>query len=695
MAGKKKEASLQVSIGNDEQWGEMLASKGLTVVDVFQQWCGPCRAVLSLFRKIKNEQGDDLLHFAIAEADSIDALEKYRGKCEPTFLFYAGGELVAVLRGANAPLLQRIVVEELAKEKRVLEQGVERIVVKDEILVDEEEQKEDAGAQQNDEDILVPVNRSYTVAIIKPDVVAHGKTNEIIMKIQDAGFEILAHEERTLTESEAREFYQHKESEPYFQELVQFMSSGPSHVLVISKPEGCDDVIPAWREFLGPTDIEEAKREHPESLRAQYGSETLFNALHGSHDGEQASRELAFFFPSFRTAVSGRHSGHAGPEPEPVERTLALIRPDAARENREVILARIHEAGFAVAMQKEVMLTEEQVRLFYSQHQDEDYFPALLTNMTSGPVLALALAKQGAVEHWRNLLGPKDPTKAKEDQPDCLRAQFAGESECVNQLHGSVSLEEAEKEISFFFPKEHTLAVIKPDTSEEHREEILEEIQAGGFTISRLEETVLSREMAEEFYKEHRDKPFFSQLVDYMCRGPCMMLILTKENAVEQWRAMMGPTDPDRARETAPGSLRARFAKDILENTVHGASSPLHAQEKIHFIFGEISSGSEIISAGEDDEPSPLEAEESFAELRNLQTSRSPSFSEPRDQTEPHSEEAVGSPAHLDPEATKSQPVSPELTTDSSEQREARETSTPSSGNRGQQTPTSDRMEDS
>ncbi|XP_017547062.1 thioredoxin domain-containing protein 6 [Pygocentrus nattereri] len=679
MAGKKKEVSLQVSISNDEQWGEMLASKGLTVVDVYQQWCGPCRAVLSLFRKIKNELGDDLLHFAIAEADNIDALEKYRGKCEPTFLFFAGGELVAVLRGANAPLLQRIIVEELAKEKRVLEQGVKRIMVKDEGLV-EEEQEEDAVAHQNDGDILVPVNRSFTVAIIKPDAVAHGKTNEIIMKIQDAGFEILAHEERTLSESEAQEFYHHKAAEPYFQELVQFMSSGPSHVLVISKPEGCDDVIPAWQEFLGPTDVEEAKREHPESLRAQYGSETLFNALHGSHDGEQASRELAFFFPSFRSAVSGERLGLAGPEPEPVERTLALIRPDAARENREEILARIHEAGFTVAMQKEVMLTEEQVRQFYSQHLDEDYFPALLSSMTSGPVLALALAKQGAVKHWRNLLGPKNPTQAKEEQPMCLRAHFVGASECVNQLHGSVSLEEAENEISFFFPKEHTLAVIKPDTPEEHREEILKEIQARGFTISQLQETVLSREMAEEFYKEHQEKPFFSQLVDYMCRGPCTMLILTKENAVEEWRAMMGPTDPSKAKETAPESLRARFAKDILENTVHGSSNKQHAQEKIHFVFGEISSESEVVSAGEDEEPPPLEAEESFAELRNLQTSRSPSFSELQNQTEPNSEEA-GSPAHLDPEATKSHQVSAELTTNSSEQREARETSTPNSGN--------------
>uniref|UniRef100_H0Z9I5 Thioredoxin domain-containing protein n=1 Tax=Taeniopygia guttata TaxID=59729 RepID=H0Z9I5_TAEGU len=61
-------------------------------VDVFQAWCGPCKPVVNLFQKIKNEVGSNLLHFAVAEVDSIDALEKYRGQCEPVFLFYTVSE---------------------------------------------------------------------------------------------------------------------------------------------------------------------------------------------------------------------------------------------------------------------------------------------------------------------------------------------------------------------------------------------------------------------------------------------------------------------------------------------------------------------------------------------------------------------------------------------------------------------------
>ncbi|XP_078030573.1 thioredoxin domain-containing protein 6 isoform X1 [Epinephelus lanceolatus] len=621
MAGKKKEASLQASVTNQEQWEEMLATKGLTVVDVYQQWCGPCRAVVSLLRKIKNELGDDLLHFATAEADSIDALEKYRGKCEPTFLFYGGGELVAVLRGANAPLLQRMIVEELAKEKLVLEQGGERKGIKDEGLMDDEHADEEETPQQseNEESIIVPASKSYTVAIIKPDAVAHGKANEIIMKIQDAGFEILAHEERTLTETEARDFYQHKAEEASFEDLVQYMSSGPSHILVLSQVEGSANVVPAWREFIGPADIEEARREKPESLRAQYGTQTLFNAVHGSEDIDQASRELAFFFPNFRTASVTEQDG----EEERVERTLALIRPDVAKENREEILAHIHKSGFTVALQREVMLTEEQVRQFYSQHAEQDYFPALLQNMTSGPVLALALARTGAVGHWKNILGPSDVNKAKEESPECLRAQFAVENEPMGLLHGSENHEEAEREINFFFPKQQTLAVIKPDALEEHKDKIMEEISSGGFCVTQLKETVLSKEMAEEFYKEHREKPFFNQLVEFMCRGPCLMLVLTKENAVEEWRAMMGPADPDQAKETSPNSLRARFASNILHNSVHGSSNEQHAEEKIRFIFGDICSDAELTGDGGTDTTILAKEQDSSAD-ENTGTSRSP-----------------------------------------------------------------------
>ncbi|XP_075034690.1 thioredoxin domain-containing protein 6 [Mixophyes fleayi] len=582
MASKKKDVAFQVTVNNQEHWEEVLSSKGLIVVDVYQAWCGPCKTAVSLFRKIKNELGDDLLQFAVAEADSIDALDKYRGKCEPTFLFFAAGELVAVVRGANAPLLQKTIVDQLEAEKKVLNHGLDRNVIKDEALLEEEEETSPLPAQTDDDD-LVPSGKSYTVAIIKPDVVAHGKADEIIMKIQEAGFEILANEEKIMTESEARDLYQHRAGEEKFEELIQFMSSGPCHVLIISNTAD-EDVIPAWREFIGPTDVEIAKKEKPESLRAQYGTEVLYNAVHGSSDREQASRELAFFFPNYKLQQQfTEESTSRNPE-----RTLALIRPEVLKDRKDEVLQSIRDAGFSIAMQKEIMLTTHQVREFYKEHVNEDYYPALEQQMISGPVLALALVKENAVRHWRDLLGPANITQALNEKPESLRAQFTPQESAINQIHGSSSTDEAEKEIQFFFPVEHTLAAIKPDALEEHKVEIMEMIQASGFNISQIKETNLSQEMAEEFYKEHKGKPFYEQLVNYMCRGPCLMMILSKENAVQEWRSLMGPTDPTEAQKSSPSSLRSLFAKNVLENAVHGSSNADHAAEKIKFLFGEI-----------------------------------------------------------------------------------------------------------
>ncbi|XP_070247408.1 thioredoxin domain-containing protein 6 isoform X2 [Myotis yumanensis] len=300
MGSKKKEIALQVNISTQELWEEMLSSKGLTVVDVYQGWCGPCKPVVSLFQKMRIEVGLDLLHFALAEADCLEVLEKYRGRCEPTFLFYAGGKLVAVVRGANAPLLQKTILDQLEAERKVLAEGRER-KIKDEALSEEEEcfSHEKDGGEDAD---MASSEKTCTLAIIKPDAVGHGKTDEIIMKIQEAGFDILMSEERTMTEAEMRLFYQHRAGEEAFEKLVHHMCSGPSHLLILTRTEDTEDVATAWRALMGPCDPHVARREQPDSLRAQYGTEVPFNAVHGSRDAEDARRELALLFPSFTFA---------------------------------------------------------------------------------------------------------------------------------------------------------------------------------------------------------------------------------------------------------------------------------------------------------------------------------------------------------------------------------------------------------
>ncbi|KAF7247835.1 Thioredoxin domain-containing protein 3, partial [Varanus komodoensis] len=623
MASKKKEVQLQMVILNQTQWEDMLLNKGLTVVDVYQAWCGPCKAVVNLFRKLKNEYGeDDLLHFAVAEADNITSLLPFKDKCEPAFVFCMNGKMIDLVKGANGPLLCRKIIHMIEQERKIIAGEVARpeiiisalankcmcvgggvLQMQELVIIEEKESDEELEEEEAEGKYYLYVikvmhtavfleEEKYTVVIIKPDAVAEGKVEEIKQMITNAGFVILAEEEKALTDEQVRDFYQQKSEEPEFEDFVSFMLSGPCYVLIVS--EGKHEVMPLVehleegeeeeeqqseeQDMLGAEKAEPLKIEKPTSVKGILESQAILNLCDVQDSVEEASRQLAFFFPDFAKAKKG----------PAVERTLALIRPALFQERRESILKRIEEEGFEIAMQKEINLSEEQARLFYKEHEDQDYFPAILEEMTSGPTLALALVRENAIQKWRGLLGPKTVEEAKEQCPTCLRAEFAIGSASINQLHGSSTADEAAKELEFFFPVENTLAVIKPSALEEHKDEILKEVKDAGFIISEMKETQITPEMAAQFYKGHEGKPFFDDLVSYMSNGPSVVMVLTKENAVEEWRKLMGPTDPVKAKETHPDSLRAKFAKDILRNAVHGSSNADHAVESINFIFGDV-----------------------------------------------------------------------------------------------------------
>ncbi|XP_078489243.1 thioredoxin domain-containing protein 3 homolog [Ciona intestinalis] len=590
---KRKEVILQETLNTQEAWEVAMSSGKLYVVDAHQKWCGPCTAIVGMLKRIKNELGDDLLRFATAQVDVIDTLEQYRGKCEPNFLFYGGGELVAAVRGCNAPLVQETIQESLKNEHKILSGDMERKVFRD-VYSDTPDQEEEEEDEEEEEGGVV--SKQITVALIKPDVVQNGQVDEILQKISEAGIEVLADEERMLTEEEARDFYKNKEEEEYFNHLIDYVTSGPCRVLVLTKGESGEGVVTLWRDIIGPFDAAVAKEENPDSLRAIYGTDATSNALHGSSSTEEAVRELGFFFPDFKpptyrsaksaaSRASGRRSKTPSQKPR-LQRTLAIIRPDALQAHKDSILQKIGEAGFKIAMQKEMVLTREQAESFYSEHKDKDYFEPLVKQMTCGPVLALCLAHDDAVDQWRSMLGPKVVADAVEEQPDSLRAQFRVEEAEVNMLHGSDSAEAAEEELSKIFNVEQTLAVIKPDAIDE-KEQIMEKLKEAGFMISCQKDMNLSKEIAGEIYKSKEGSEYYDHLIDHMTSGPTLMMVLSAENAVEKLRDIMGPTDPEVAKESHPESLRAMFAKSILENAIHSPSTNESAQEKIRIVFGD------------------------------------------------------------------------------------------------------------
>ncbi|XP_063276405.1 thioredoxin domain-containing protein 3 [Prinia subflava] len=567
MAGKKKEVQLQTIINNQDQWDEMLLTKGIVVIDVYQAWCGPCKAVTNLFRKLRIDFSEEnILQFVAAEADSVETLKPFRKSCEPVFLFGVQGKIIAMVKGVNAPLITKIVTDLVQEERKIAAGEKERAEVQ-EIVFPEE------GSEGSAEEVVQEV-LTYSVGIIKPDDVLAGRVEEIKKKIKVAGFGIEADEERMLTEEQIRVFYARNAKEPDFDAFVQFMMTGPCHVLIITKKEATG-AIPQWKDLHRRSTS--AEPVEADKLPGLTKPESLENLCDVQDSVEDASRQLAFFFPNYHISEAEHH----------VERTLAIIRPTLLKERRDSILKRIKDDGFQIAMQKEIILSEEQVRTFYKEHVGQDYFPVLLEQMTSGATLVLALTRENAVSHWRGLLGPKTLEEAKEN-PESLRAQYAIENVPINQLHGSSTLSDAQKELEFFFPEEKTFALIKPDAAKTHKDEIMKKVKEAGFSISKVKEQALTREMAAQFYKHHEGKPFFDELVNFMTQGPSVIMVLSKENAVEEWRNLMGPSDPEVAKKTCPESIRAQFAHDILSNAVHGASNPEHAERNIHFLFGEL-----------------------------------------------------------------------------------------------------------
>ncbi|KAF3452012.1 hypothetical protein FNV43_RR08108 [Rhamnella rubrinervis] len=143
--------------------------------------------------------------------------------------------------------------------------------------------------------------------------------------------------------------------------------------------------------------------------------------------------------------------------------------------------------------------------------------------------------------------------------------------------------------------KEKTLAIIKPDgLFGNHTDKIKNAVSESGFTICEEKIVQLDEESVMSFYAEHSSKSFFGSLVKYMTSGPVLLMILEKENAVADWRALIGPTDARKAKITHPHSIRALCGQNSEKNCVHGSDSPQSAQREISFFFEEKSSGSVV-----------------------------------------------------------------------------------------------------
>ncbi len=128
-----------------------------------------------------------------------------------------------------------------------------------------------------------------------------------------------------------------------------------------------------------------------------------------------------------------------------------------------------------------------------------------------------------------------------------------------------------------------TLTIIKPDAvGNGHTGKIIDQIIQAGFKVLEMKQIHMSKEQAGAFYEVHKARPFYNDLVEFMTSGPCVPMVLQKENAVEDFRKLIGATNPA---EAAEGTIRQRFAKSIDANAIHGSDSDENARGEAAFFF--------------------------------------------------------------------------------------------------------------
>ncbi|XP_061691140.1 nucleoside diphosphate kinase homolog 5-like isoform X7 [Syngnathoides biaculeatus] len=194
-----------------------------------------------------------------------------------------------------------------------------------------------------------------------------------------------------------------------------------------------------------------------------------------------------------------------------VERTLAIIKPDAidkSEEIEDIILT----SGFTILQKRKLQLSPEQCSDFYTEHHGKLTFPKLTAYMSSGPIIALTLARDNAIAHWKAIIGP---IKATESHQESLRAKYAT-SELENALHGSESFHVAEREIKFMFPN-----------SKKYTHCCLNEMQKGILYTFCVALTVPTREETEEYLSRYVNQTLLQGLTE-LCKhkplNPCVWL---------------------------------------------------------------------------------------------------------------------------------------------------------------------------
>jgi len=275
-------------------------------------------------------------------------------------------------------------------------------------------------------------------------------------------------------------------------------------------------------------------------------------------------------------------------------RTLALIKPDCYNHIGKIIEIIQNDSGLTIGKLQMLKMDRAFAQEQYSEHKGKPFYDNLISFMTSDVCVAMELIGKNAVSTWRSLMGPTNTQKAQEDAPNSIRARF-GTDGTRNAVHGSDSSMSAARELELFFGKRKipttaifnncTLCVIKPHCIGKMGE-IVDRILGEGFEISAMKLWNLPKNMVEEFLEVYRGiLPEYHDLVEELSSGSCLVCEVRQENAVESFRKLVGPIDPEIAQHLRPTTIRAKYGINRVENAVHCTDLPEDGLLEVEYFF--------------------------------------------------------------------------------------------------------------
>lgn len=272
-------------------------------------------------------------------------------------------------------------------------------------------------------------------------------------------------------------------------------------------------------------------------------------------------------------------------------RTLGIIKPDAYNIMGSIISA-VYRGGFTIGQLNMVKMSQQQAETFYGLSGSPA--GAHAAHLSSDVVVVMELVGENAVDRWQAMMGPASPEEAKTVAPQSIRG-VCGQDEVLNCVHGSADPASAAKEVAFFFGEQSwpctalfnncTLCVIRPHAVRDAGE-IVDRIVQEGFEISAMRLWHLDKVMAEEFFDVYKGVlPEYPEVVYQMSNGPALVLEVRQEDAVNSFRKLVGPHDPEVAKHLRPDTLRARFGVDRVRNAVHCTDLPEDGLLEVEYFF--------------------------------------------------------------------------------------------------------------